>query len=229
MASSVARLPVFDTEAVRLREILFAQGRISPLLNLGSSTREFREVTNPHIYAELFRPLEEAGITVFHIDLKQAVGVDRAGDILDPAVMRDLKFRAFRCVLISSLLEHVRNRSAVAAACEEIVGPGGLILATVPSSYPYHADPIDTYYRPSPAELAQTFKQSRVLLTEELIGRTYADDLKARGSTVGKELARTVLWALIFFARPKSFASRAHRWLWYSRPYRVSITLLSVR
>lgn len=219
---------MFAAEAVRLREILLAQEEVSPLLNLGSSTREFREVTNPHIHAELFRPLKEAGITVLHSDLKKADGVDRAGDILDPAVMRDLKSRGFRCVLLSNLLEHVRDREAVAAACEEIVGPGGLILATVPSSYPYHADPIDTYYRPSPAELGHAFKRSRVLLAEELIGRTYAEDFKARGSTEWRELARTVLWGLIFFARPKSFASRAHRWQWYSRPYRVSIALVLV-
>ena len=219
---------MFDSEAVRLREILLAQANVSPLLNLGSSTRAFREVTQPHIHAELFRPLEKAGLTVIHSDLKQADGVDRAGDILDPAVMSDLKSRGFRCVLISNLLEHVRNRDAVAAACEEIVGTGGLILATVPSSFPFHADPIDTYYRPTPPELAALFKHSRVLLTEELITRTYRDDWKARGSNLWKELAKTVLWTLIFFARPKSFASRAHRWLWYSRPYRVSIALLSI-
>ena len=219
---------MFDSEAVRLREILLAQGTVTPLLNLGSSTRKFREVTQPHIDAELFRPLEEAGVTVVHSDLKQADGVDLAGDILDPAVMSDLKSRGFRCVLISNLLEHVRNREAVAAACEEIVGTGGLILATVPSSFPFHADPIDTYYRPSPPELAALFKRSRVLLNEELITRTYRDDWKARGSVFWKELAKTVGWSLISFARPKSFASRAHRWLWYSRPYRVSIALLSV-
>lgn len=219
---------MFDREAVRLREILLAQAKASPLLNLGSSTREFREVTQPHIYAELFRPLNEAGVIVVHSDLKQADGVDRAGDILDPAVMSDLKSRCFRCVLLSNLLEHVRNREAVAAACEEIVGPGGLILTTVPSSFPFHADPIDTYYRPSPSELAALFTRSRALLNEELTVRTYSEDWKARGSTGWKELAKTAGWSFIFFARPKSFASRAHRWFWYSRPYRVSIALLSV-
>jgi hypothetical protein len=30
---------MFEAEAIRLREILLAQGDISPLLNLGSSTR----------------------------------------------------------------------------------------------------------------------------------------------------------------------------------------------
>ena len=55
-----------------------------------------------------------------------------------------MKRAGFRCVLLSNLLEHVQDREKLASSCEEIVGTGGLILATVPSSYPYHADPIDT-------------------------------------------------------------------------------------
>ena len=62
-----------------------------------------------------------------------------------------------------------------------------------------------------------------------MAGPTYAEDLKARGSTIWKELGQTLLFGLVFFARPKSFRARAHRWRWYGRPYRVSIVLLSVR
>jgi hypothetical protein len=176
----------------------------------------------------LFAPLAAAGVQVFHSDLKQAEGVDLAGDILDPAVRADLNARGFKALLCSNLLEHVRDRAAVAAACAEIVGPGGLILATVPSSFPYHADPIDTGYRPTPAELAAAFPGSTTLLAEELAGRTYAEDMKARGASLAGEIARTLGFALICFARPKSFAARAHRWLWYGRPYRVSIALVQV-
>lgn len=220
---------MFDTEAARLCEILLERETVSPLLNLGSSTREFRHVTKPHIEARLFKPLALAGVTVVHSDLKAAKGVDVSGDILDPAVSARLKAMGFKSVLISNLLEHVRDRPAVIAACEEIVGPGGLILATVPSSFPFHADPIDTYYRPTPDALARAFTRSDLLLSEELIGRTYAEQLKADGSTWWKAMSLTVLWSLIFFLRPKSTASRLHRWRWYKRNYRVSIALVAVR
>lgn len=219
---------MFDVEAARLREILLGQRAVSPLLNLGSSTAAFRETAKPHIQRELFAPLAAAGIAVVHSDLKQAEGVDLAGDILDPAVQRDLKARGFKCVLLANLLEHVRDRAAVAAACEEIVGPDGLILATAPSSFPFHADPIDTGFRPSPAALAALFGRSAPLLVEEVAGRTYAEDLKARGATLWTELARTVLAALIAPVRPKSFAATVHRWRWYRRPYKVSIALVRV-
>ena len=221
--------PVFQAEAIRLRRILLELQGISPLLNLGSSTRYFREVIQPHIETELFAPLREAGVTVVHCDLKEDEGVEFAGDILDPGVIRRLKTGGYKCILLSNLLEHVRDREAVAMACEEIVGPGGFILATVPSSYPYHADPIDTYYRPSPPELAKTFGRSELLIGEEVEEPTYAAELKARGISVGGELIRTVLWSLIFFVRPRSAASRLHRWRWYSKPRRVAIALLAVR
>ncbi|HYI49250.1 MAG TPA: hypothetical protein VEX35_12385 [Allosphingosinicella sp.] len=219
---------MFEAEAIRLREILLAREGVSPLLNLGSSTRAFREHDKPHIQRELFAPLAEAGIAVFHSDLKQGDGVDLAGDILDPAVREALKTRGFRAILIANMLEHVRDRAAVTAACEEILGEGGLILATVPSSFPYHADPIDTGYRPRPAALAAAFTGSRALLTEEIAGRTYKEDMQAKGSGFWRELGRTALFGLIFFARPRSFAARAHRWLWYRRRYRVSVALVSV-
>jgi hypothetical protein len=134
-----------------------------------------------------------------------------------------------RCILLSNLLEHVKDKERVAASCEELVGPGGLILATVPSSYPYHADPIDTLCRPSPPELAALFRRSRPLLEEEVAGPSFRDVLRAQGASIWMEMLRTLIWALIWPARPKGVAARLHRWLWYRRPYRVSIVLLEVR
>lgn len=220
---------MFEAEAIRLREILLAQGEISPLLNLGSSTRAFRETLKPHIERELFAPLRTAGVTVFHSDLKREDGVDLAGDIMDPAVRAALKERGFRALLIANMLEHVRDRDAVTAACEEIVGPGGLILATVPSSFPYHADPIDTGYRPRPEALAAAFHGSAPLLAQEVEGRTYKEDMIARGSSPWRELLRTLRFGLISFARPKTFRACLSRWRWYRRPYSVALALVRVR
>jgi len=219
---------MFEAEAIRLREILLAQSDVSPLLNLGSSTAAFRNAARPHIGARLFAPLERAGIRVLHCDLKQGEGVDLSGDILDPAVRARLRAMGFRAVLLSNLLEHVPDRAAVAAACEEIVGPGGLILATVPSSHPYHADPIDTGFRPTPEALAALFARSRPLIAEEIAGPTYADRIAAEGSGLWREIGRTLLFTLIAFARPRSARARWSRWRWYDRPQRVALALLEV-
>jgi SAM-dependent methyltransferase len=220
---------MFHVEAARICEILLERGDVSPLLNLGSSTREFREVAKPHIGARLFAPLRAAGVAVVHSDMKTGEGVDVVGDISDPTVRARLKAMEFRCVLISNVLEHVRDRAAVIAACEEIAGPGGLILATVPESFPFHADPIDTGYRPTPAELGAAFTGSRPLIAETLEGRTYAGQLAARGASVWAEFGRTLLWTLAFPVRPNSARARLSRWRWLNRRYRVSIALVEVR
>jgi hypothetical protein len=220
---------VFASEAVRLREVLLAAGEVSPLLNLGSSSAAFREAEKPHIERELFAPLRAAGIAIVHCDLKPAPGVDVAGDILDRDIQRSLAAGGFRCVLLSNLLEHVADRAAVAAACEAIVGPDGLVLATVPSSFPYHADPIDTLYRPAPGELAALFANSTAVLVEEVAGPTGRERMRERGVTPAGELARTALWLLAAPLRPKSARARLSRWRWYRRPYRVSLALLRVR
>lgn len=219
---------MFEAEAAKLRDILLAQGEVSPLLNIGSSTGAFRERAKPHIEAHLFAPLRAAGIAVTHCDLKAGKGIDIAGDVLDPALRARLKGMGFKCVLAANLLEHVRDRAAMIAACEEIVGPGGLILATVPSSAPYHADPIDSGYRPTPAGLATAFTRSRPLLAEEVRGPTYAERIAADGSSAMREIGRTLLFTLLAFARPKSARARWSRWRWYRRPQRVSIILVEV-
>jgi len=218
---------MFEGEAVRVREILLEAGaeHVSPLLNVGSSTAAFRTQDKPHIEAQLFAPLRERGVAICHLDRKADDGVDVIGDILDPALREELAARGFRCVLLCNVLEHVRERQALAAACEQIVGSGGLILATVPSSFPYHADPIETFYRPSPGELAALFRASDLRRGETVTGQTYRDAI----ASLPREFAKTALAALTAIAWPRSFLSRAHRWFWYRRPYRVSVALLAVR
>lgn len=221
------QMRVSESEAIR--DILLDHGDISPLLNLGSSTRHFREVSQPHIQDKLFGPIEAAGLKVFHADLKAAEGVDLVGDILDPAVVDRLAAMQFKTVLLSNLLEHVTDPVAVARACERIVGPGGHILCTVPKSYPYHPDPIDTLYRPSPARLAELFARSTLIRSTIVKDATFADDLQRKGLSAGRELLGLGVRWLTFFRRTRGLLSRTHRWLWYFRRYQTSVVLLTVR
>jgi hypothetical protein len=228
---SVLSAGMLHDEAVRVRAMLLEIGaaKLSPMLNVGSSTAAFRTTSSPHIEGELFGPLRAQGISVCHLDRKAADGVDVSGDIFDPELRQDLAARGFRCLLLCNVLEHVRDRAGLAAACEEIVGRGGLILVTVPASYPYHADPIDNFYRPSPAELAGLFQRSELRRAETVAGPTYQEAIEAAGSSLMTELASTAFAALLAVVRPRSFLSRAHRWRWYRRPYTVSLVLLCVR
>ncbi len=219
---------MLEAEAARIRELVLARG-ISPLLNIGSSTAAYRSVEKPYIERLLFGPLREQGFAVDHLDLKAGPGIDIQGDILDDALRERLSQRGYRGVLLSNVLEHVRDRAAVAAACEDIVGTGGLILVTVPASYPYHADPRDSLFRPTPEQLISLFGRSEVHVAETLTGPSYAEQMAASGRSPLGEAARTLLWLLLAAVRPRSCLARLHRWFWYRRPYRVSIALLAVR
>ena len=78
------------------------------------------------------------------------------------------------------------------------------------------------------AALAAAFTRSLPLLSEELTGPTYEQQIAARGSHVWRELAQTMLWTLILPLRPRSARARLDRWRWYRRPYRVAIALVKV-
>jgi hypothetical protein len=194
---------------------------ISPLLNIGSSTAEFREQRQPHIDREIFAPLRSRGIAVIHTDLKSAPGVDIAGDLMDSHVRTQLRACNARALLTSNLLEHVVDRAAFAAAMRELLPAGGYVVATVPRSYPYHADPIDTGYRPAPEELAALFPRCEIVTAETVVDTTYAQELRTRGPV---RAARALLGAL----RPWGEVARSRRdnLRWLLRPFSTSCVVL---
>lgn len=210
------------TEAQWIAEQLLAAdpSSISPLLNVGSSTAAFREHKQPHIERSIFAPLRDRGVDVVHTDLKQAPGVDIAGDLMAPAVQDQLRAHEFKAAISSNLLEHVHDPRAFARAIASLVVPGGLLVVTVPYSYPYHADPIDTGFRPTPQELAALFDGCTFVSGEIVRDTTYAADLVAGGL----RSLRGVLGAL----RPWGEVARGQRdrLRWLFRPFSTSCVVL---
>jgi len=201
--------------------------RISPFLNIGSSTAEFREVRQPHIDRLIFAPLRARGVEVIHADLKQAPGVDVAGDLSDPAVQATLRARRAKIALSSNLLEHVQDPAAFAATIASLVEPGGTILVTVPRSYPYHADPIDTGFRPTPRALARLFPAHAIVDGEEVSDTTYGEELLGQGAAGLRKGLKNVIGAL----RPYGDAARGQRdrLRWLFRPFTTSCVQLEAR
>ncbi|HET9627819.1 MAG TPA: methyltransferase domain-containing protein [Kofleriaceae bacterium] len=216
-------------EATWIANQLAALGReqISPLVNIGSQTREFRVKRQPHIEREIFAPLQARAVEVIHTDLKPDDGVDIAGDLFDPSVQAALQARKPKAALTSNLLEHVREPGALARAIGDLVAPGGVLLVTVPRSYPYHADPIDTGFRPSPAELAALFPDYELVHGEVIEDETYAHELFGHGLAGLKKGARGLLAAV----RRRGEIARAYRdrlrWLW--KPFTTTAVVLRKR
>src|SRR3981081_2029649 len=122
---------------------------IFPLLNVGSSTGEFRTRTQPWIDENIFAPIRKLGGKVYHLDIKEAEGVDIVGDLFDPKFLDRIAQMNVRWVMVSNLFEHVTNRQDIADVLLKIVPAGGYVVVSGPQSYPYHADPIDTMFRPT--------------------------------------------------------------------------------
>lgn len=203
-----------------------AQDMPSPVLELGSSTAHFRTISQPHIDAMIHAPLRQKGIRVFHADLKAAPGVDIVGDFSDPEVTAELQAVRARTVLCSNMFEHVLDRAALARICDSCLEPGGTLIVTVPYSYPVHHDPVDTYYRPSPASLAELFPSYRVIKAEVVTSKTYFQELWA-ADTNWPLWALKSAWRLIPIWRGlKTYTHMNHRMLWLFRPYKVSCVAL---
>lgn len=201
------------------------------VMNVGSSTGYFRKVTQPHIEREIFAPLMARGVRVIHADMKAAEGVDLVGDLLEPAFRAQVIAIAPDVVLANNLFEHVRNRQVLADCLADLPGEHGRLIVSVPRAYPYHADPIDTMYRPSPEEIAALFPG--FTLEEQAIvqSTTLWQDLNRQVGRGGAmmDLIRRVARLAVPFIRPKAWLGTASALAWMWRPRSVSIASLRRR
>jgi hypothetical protein len=216
---------MFEAEARWLRTALdaYPAERLSPLLNLGSSYGEFREKVQPWIERELFGPLRARGIDIVHVDQRAAEGVDIQADLTDAAEITRLRASRPKALLCCNLLEHVREPHRLAGHCLDLLEPGGLLFVTVPYSYPYHRDPIDTMYRPSPAELAALFAQARLLQGVILgAGLSYRDAVRERPWILLRHVARFPVPFLSLERWRRSMA----KLYWLFAEYRISCAVI---
>lgn len=212
-------------EADWLREQLLAIGpeAASPVLNIGSSTELFRTVSKPHVEARLFEPLRRAGFEIIHVDMKSGGGVDIVCRIDSPGSVERLRATGAKSLLCSNMLEHVEDPAAVAAACVSLVPEGGHILVTVPRSYPYHPDPIDTMFRPDVPEVAALFGGCSLIDSLSIDDGTVLDDELGKGWASMLRFPLHSVWLLFSgLWRPGIAAARWNRLRWLNRRIEVS-------
>jgi SAM-dependent methyltransferase len=190
-------------------------GEVFPMLNIGSSTGRFVTVEQPWIDDNIFRPLREAGHSVVNCDIKAAPGVELVGDLTDPEFLRRLSERRFRSVMCSNLLEHVTNREALCRTLVQLLEPGGLLFVSGPFSYPWHADPIDTLFRPTPAELTALFPGTETVASEVVPCGTHWEYV----TRSPRKLLQSGVRLLLPFYQPKSWYTSVLRLGWLFRDF----------
>jgi len=173
-----------------------------PMLNVGSSTLEFRTQTQPYIDKNIFAPLRSRRGKVYHLDMKSAPGVDIVGDLFDSKFLAQIAALDVRSVMLSNVLEHVVNRQKICDVISSVVPAGGYIFVSGPHRYPYHADPIDTMFRPTIDELWRHFPHT------EIVDSAIIDSGNWRRWNVserGRSLGRTIVRLLMPFYRPSNW------------------------
>jgi len=174
-----------------------------PLLDLGSSTLEYRTQTQPYIERNIFAPLRARGGIVYNLDMKPEPGVDVVGNLEDPDFRARVSRMQVRSVLMSSLLHYLNSYSQVCEMVTSLLPVGGYLFVSGPFSHPHDADPIDTMFRPSIEEIHRCFPGTRMLDSAIIDGGNWRNwDAAERG---GRSLERTVLRLLTPFYRPEKW------------------------
>ena len=206
----------------------YERHQISPILNMGSGTHYFRTVVQPHIDRYIFEERRKRSIDVVHCDMKMEDGVDIAGDMFDPDCQRRLAVHNFKCILLTNLLEHLHpeRRHKVCSILTAIMDKQSLLIITVPFSFPYHPDPIDTMFRPEPTEIAQIFPNFELVSSAIVSSNTYVQVLRTMNA--GK-VAKSVLRLFVPFYKFDLWLGCMHNLLWLYRPYSVSCLVLARR
>lgn len=214
------------SEAQKIGSLLEAldSSAISPCLNLGSSTGHFRTVVQPHIDRYIFAPLRRRGTRVVHSDIKKSEGVDLSGDIYDARTLAAIREIAPSLVLCCNMFEHVEDREALAARISDMLRPGGLLLVTVPRSYPVHYDPIDTYFRPTPGQIVAMFPRFELLQGGTVKDMTFLQDLIWKLGAAGT--FRYFIRSFLLWRGRRHIVSHFHGYLWLFRPYVQSYALM---
>jgi len=146
---------MFVEESIWIRNVIDGIEPPRDVLEVGSSTLEFRTVTQPYIEANVHKPLRERNTRIYCLDRKGGKGVDYITDV-ETARFEDIN-RTFDLIICCSLLEHLRQPHKAADLITRLVKPQGHLIASVPRDYRHHEDPIDTMLRPTPEELAAIF------------------------------------------------------------------------
>jgi hypothetical protein len=196
---------------------------IFPMCNVGSSTAAFRTQDQPWIEEAIFAPIARQGYVVEHLDAKPASGVDIVGDLGNPEFLKRVSGMQFKSVFCSNLLEHVVERDAICRTLLSVITSGGFLFISVPFSFPYHPDPIDTRFRPNVGELAALFPGTRLVRSAIVVGDTFLK-LRSRDPIT---FALTLTRCLLPFYKPVGWWRNRGYLPWFFR--HVSATCVVLR
>lgn len=208
-------------EIAKILEKLEYKNYFRACLNLGCGDVEHLFKSKPWVDKNIFAALRSEGTKIIHVDAFNFPGVDLVQDLSLPNSMSFVSVtQGPRLFVLANVLEHipVNAREELVNKIYRSMSTGDALLITVPFDYPFHADPIDTMYRPSPSELSLL---APLNWTEQLIvtSGSYKEEFLKMGFL---KRIRKLLKPLWIFQRPSKWKEN-HRLFYLFKPYKVSL------
>lgn len=127
------------------------------ILNVGSSTLEYRTKFQPFIQQNIFSQIPNEKKNVIHLDMKAAAGVDLVGDLYDDQFLEKVKQLRIKSILCNNLLMYLDSslRNKLAQIFFELLPADGFLIVTNSHIFPAAPDPKEAYYRADPEEMYQ--------------------------------------------------------------------------
>jgi hypothetical protein len=187
-------------------------------INLGSGNVNDLNRNKPWIEKNVFFRFKK----VIHVDFTQYDSVNIVGDLRDLSIYPDIKkITGKKIFFLCNVLEHVRakDRKKILNNIYQCMNLADRLIISVPYDYPYHADPIDSLYRPSAEaisrEISIRWKNKMVIKTGHFI-------CEFKRMSLFKKIRRLLkpFWIL---QKPSSYLHHVHSLFYLFKPYKVSI------
>lgn len=160
-------------------------------------------------------PLKPA--TYIGIDMRSGPGVD----IVCPAEKLVERFgpNSFDIIVSSSTLEHVRYWREAVSNMKSVCKPGGLIVVTMPSQWPYHAYPND-FWRYQAEDIEIIFADCHILFLEDdsQPWSTVYSKIRKPANFIEKDLTHHQLYSVITGKRTTTIRIRD-----FFHPYFINV------
>ena len=157
---------MFDIEAKELTKLIFSKmkSKLGRTLNLGSTTTDLRQKS----IIKFQECLIDNSNTLCNVDIKNGPGVHLVANIMDEEGFKCIEKFSPTTVIATNILEHVLDPKQFIKRILEIKNLK-YILITVPYNYPFHPDPIDNGFRPSPKELLKIVPNYKKIIHSDII------------------------------------------------------------
>lgn len=155
-----------------------------PILNIGSSTSQYRKITQPHVQENIFSHFTDEKSQVIHLDMKADEGVDLVGNLYDPRFLQKIKNLKVKTIFCNNILMYLDgdSRRKLSEIFYTIIPEGGYLLISNSHIFPAAPDPKEEYYREGAMEMYKNhFSKFKLIAAEDVEDDlTHFNDLKQK-------------------------------------------------